>query len=106
VVFKTSPFFFSSLSAYLPTFEDPMVAMWRIRPDHIAGDFGFDPLGFSKRVDLRDEELVIGRIAMLAIAIMVIQELSAKVSIFLWWTERAFVMTPHPNIIIHIINNK
>merc|ERR1719424_144501 len=51
--------------------------------ERIAGDFGFDPMGFSKeegayrRKELRANELFNGRLAMLAITGMAVQE-------FLW----------------------
>ena len=48
----------------------------------VAGDIGFDPLGFSKNSDLRSEELIVGRIAMLGIAGMVAQELNTAGYLF------------------------
>merc|ERR1712094_116571 len=48
----------------------------------VAGDIGFDPLGFSAKGDLRGEELIVGRIAMLGIAGMVAQELNTAGYLF------------------------
>ena len=48
----------------------------------VAGDIGFDPLGFSKNSDLRSDELIVGRIAMLGIAGMVAQELNTAGYLF------------------------
>ena len=30
-----------------PAFETPFVEMWAIKKDHVAGDYGFDPLGLK-----------------------------------------------------------
>merc|ERR1712216_194016 len=40
----------------------------------VPGDIGFDPLGFASKGDLRSEEVIVGRIAMLGIAGMVAQD--------------------------------
>ena len=48
----------------------------------MAGDIGFDPLGFAAKGDLRSEELFVGRIAMLGIAGMVAQELNTAGYLF------------------------
>ena len=48
----------------------------------VAGDIGFDPLGFAAKGDLRGEELIVGRIAMLGIAGMVAQELNTAGYLF------------------------
>ena len=48
----------------------------------VAGDIGFDPLGFASKGDLRGEELIVGRIAMLGIAGMVAQELNTAGYLF------------------------
>jgi hypothetical protein len=52
---------------------------WEIRSDHVAGDFGFDPLGLkptdpAELIEMQNKELNNGRLAMLAIAGMVVQE--------------------------------
>jgi hypothetical protein len=68
------------------TFRDPAAenqvgaqVNWEIRADHVAGDFGFDPLGLkpadpAEFVEMQNKELNNGRLAMLAIAGMVAQE--------------------------------
>jgi len=68
------------------TFRDPATenqvgaqVNWEIRADHQAGDFGFDPLGLkptdpAEFVEMQNKELNNGRLAMLAIAGMVVQE--------------------------------
>ena len=48
----------------------------------MAGDVGFDPLGFASKGDLRGEELIVGRVAMLGIAGMVAQELNTAGYLF------------------------
>merc|ERR1712087_957197 len=62
-----------------PAFEDPNVEGWAIKSDHIAGDFGFDPLGLkptdpAELAEMQTKELNNGRLAMVAIAGMVVQE--------------------------------
>ena len=62
-----------------PAFVDPNVEGWAIKPSHVAGDFDFDPLGL-KPTDpeelkaMQTKELNNGRLAMIAIAGMVVQE--------------------------------
>merc|ERR1712129_361596 len=46
------------------------------KEERLAVNIGFDPLGFGKDSDLRSEELTVGRIAMLGIAGMVLQEVN------------------------------
>merc|ERR1719482_1803022 len=63
----------------LPAFENPNVEGWAIRSDHVAGDFGFDPLGLkptgaAELYEMQTKELNNGRLAMIAIAGMVVQE--------------------------------
>ena len=48
----------------------------------VPGDIGFDPLGFAAKGDLRGEELIVGRVAMLGIAGMVAQELNTAGYLF------------------------
>jgi len=61
------------------SFEDPGENAWTIKKSHEAGDFGFDPLGLKPKdpVELKKmqtKELNNGRLAMIAIAGMVVQE--------------------------------
>merc|ERR1711865_1071564 len=63
----------------IPAFENPNIEGWAIRTDHEAGDLGFDPLGFkptdaTELAEMQTEELNNGRLAMIAIAGMVVQE--------------------------------
>ena len=61
------------------SFQEPGEHPWEIKVDHKSGDFGFDPLGL-KPTDpeelkiMQTKELNNGRLAMLAIAGMVVQE--------------------------------
>merc|ERR1740138_95436 len=76
------------------TFRDPATenqvgaqVNWEIRPDHVAGDFGFDPLGLkptdpAEFVEMQNKELNNGRLAMLAIAGMVMQEAVTGAKLF------------------------
>ena len=67
----------------IPTFEAADGGQWfRIKSDHVAGDLGFDPLGFSESADLAESELAVGRIAMLGIFGMVVQELNTHAALF------------------------
>ena len=64
----------------VPAFEDPDTGkLWQIRKDHAAGDLGFDPLGLkpsdpAELAEMQTKELNNGRLAMIAIAGMVVQE--------------------------------
>ena len=54
---------------------------WTIRSDHVPGDLGFDPLGLKPKeeaafVEMQNKELNNGRLAMLAVAGFVAQELA------------------------------
>ena len=62
-----------------PAFEDPNIEGWAIKSTHTAGDFGFDPLGLkptdpAELAEMQTKELNNGRLAMIAIAGMVVQE--------------------------------
>ena len=63
----------------IPAFENPNIEGWAIRTDHEAGDLGFDPLGLkptdaTELAEMQTKELNNGRLAMIAIAGMVVQE--------------------------------
>merc|ERR1711907_746750 len=62
-----------------PAFENPNIEGWAIKSSHVAGDYGFDPLGLkptdpSELKTMATKELNNGRLAMIAIAGMVVQE--------------------------------
>merc|ERR1740138_101723 len=55
---------------------------WSIRADHVAGDLGFDPLGLkptdpAELKEMQNKELNNGRLAMIAAAGMIAQELAS-----------------------------
>jgi hypothetical protein len=61
------------------SFQDPAEHPWEIKEDHKSGDFGFDPLGLkptdpAELMQMQTKELNNGRLAMIAIAGMVVQE--------------------------------
>merc|ERR1712230_147080 len=68
------------------TFETPfgmniMDQLWKINPDHESGNLGFDPLGLKPKdpaelKEMQTKELNNGRLAMLAAAGMIAQELA------------------------------
>lgn len=78
---------FEIFSVY--TFNNPFEGYepWTIKRSHTPGDFGFDPLGLlpkdedGKRL-MKTKELNNGRVAMGAIAIMMLQELLTGQKIF------------------------
>ena len=63
------------------SFEKPSEQAWAMKADHVSGDyFGFDPLGLkpSNAAELKEmqtKEINNGRLAMIAMAGMVVQEL-------------------------------
>merc|ERR1712087_675910 len=70
-----------------PAFEDPNIEGWAIKSDHVAGDYGFDPLGLkpsdpTEFATMQTKELNNGRLAMIAIAGMVVQELVTRQKLF------------------------
>jgi len=70
-----------------PAFENPNVEGWAIKKDHVAGDYGFDPLGLkptnpAELLFMQNKELNNGRLAMIAIAGMVGQELATGQKLF------------------------
>merc|ERR1719382_146422 len=72
-----SVFTFVNPASYL---EDGSPAQpWTIRSDHMPGDLGFDPLGLkpsdpTELLAMQNKELNNGRLAMIAIAGMIVQE--------------------------------
>ena len=69
------------------TFESPKEGLWSIKSDHQAGDLGFDPLGLkptdpTELAEMQSKELNNGRLAMIAIAGMVGQELATGGKLF------------------------
>ena len=69
------------------SFDTPKDGLWSIKADHKAGDFGFDPLGLkptdpAELLEMQNKELNNGRLAMLAIAGMVGQELASGAKLF------------------------
>jgi len=63
----------------IPAFENPNLEGWAIRTDHAPGDLGFDPLNLkptdpAELMEMQTKELNNGRLAMIAIAGMVVQE--------------------------------
>merc|ERR1712182_178509 len=63
------------------TFNEQGDEPWTIRSDHVAGDFGFDPLGLkpedpAELKEMQTKELNNGRLAMIAAAGMIVQELA------------------------------
>merc|ERR1719352_1450668 len=61
---------------------------WEIRDDHEAGDLGFDPLGLkptdpAELKEMQTKELNNGRLAMIAAAGMIVQELATKEKLFM-----------------------
>ena len=58
---------------------DPDEAMQELRPEYTPGDLGFDPLGMAPKTDadmlaMKNKELNNGRLAMMAVAGIVAQE--------------------------------
>jgi len=70
-----------------PAMEDPNIEGWAIKTTHTAGDYGFDPLGLkptnaAEYSEMATKEINNGRLAMLAIAGMVGQELATGKTLF------------------------
>jgi len=69
------------------TFMNPKDGLWSIKSDHTPGDLGFDPLGLkptdpAELAEMQTKELNNGRLAMIAIAGMVGQELANGAKLF------------------------
>merc|ERR1719453_2608461 len=67
------------ITSIIPAFENPNIEGWAIRTDHTPGDLGFDPLGLkptseAELAEMQTKELNNGRLAMIAIAGMAVQE--------------------------------
>jgi hypothetical protein len=79
-----------SVFSFESPFGDPMdqrVGWWSIRSDHTPGDLGFDPLGLKPKdpkefKEMQTKELNNGRLAMIATAGMIAQELATGQKIF------------------------
>merc|ERR1712028_152557 len=62
------------------SFQSPTKGTWEMNSEHVSGDyFGFDPLGLkptnaAELKEMQTKELNNGRLAMIAIAGMVVQE--------------------------------
>jgi len=69
-------------------FQDPSKGeMWAMKEDHIPGDLGFDPLGLKPKdpkefKDMQTKELNNGRLAMIAAAGMIAQEIATGQKLF------------------------
>jgi len=69
-------------------FQDPSKGeTWAMKEDHLPGDLGFDPLGLkptdpNKFKDMQSKELNNGRLAMIAAAGMVAQEIATGEKLF------------------------
>merc|ERR1711871_878297 len=66
----------------------PQGQPWAIRADHESGDLGFDPLGLkptdpAELKEMQTKELNNGRLAMIAAAGMIVQELATKEKLFM-----------------------
>merc|ERR1719217_597147 len=66
----------------------PQGQPWAIRADHESGDLGFDPLGLkptdpAELKEMQTKELNNGRLAMIAAAGMIVQELVTKDKLFM-----------------------
>ena len=71
------------------TFENPFGkgGFWTLKDDRVPGDFGWDPMDMyptdpAGRVEMQTKELNNGRVAMIAIAGMVAQELATGAKLF------------------------
>ena len=71
------------------TFENPFGkgGFWTLKDDRVPGDFGWDPMDMyptdpAGRVEMQTKELNNGRVAMIAVAGMVAQELATGAKLF------------------------
>ena len=71
----------------IPAFKDPTEETWAIKSSHVAGDYGWDPLGLkptseAELKEMQTKELNNGRLAMIAAAGMIVQELATGKKLF------------------------
>lgn len=69
------------------TFKELNDGTWELKDDHVSGDLGFDPLNLrpddeERYRGIQERELSNGRLAMIAIAGMVAQELAVRADVF------------------------
>merc|ERR1712100_410300 len=70
------------------TFQDPSKGeTWAMKTDHVPGDLGFDPLGLKPKdpkefTKMQTKEINNGRLAMIAMAGMVAQEIATGQKLF------------------------
>jgi len=82
------PEIFSVFSFENPAKQNPLTAeYWKMKDDHEPGDLGFDPLGLKPKdpkelLAMQNKELNNGRLAMIAAAGMVAQELATGSTLF------------------------
>jgi hypothetical protein len=79
--------FLAESASYVTRMENPSETgnYWTFKEDALPGNLGWDPLRLGKTTDLRAEELTVGRVAMLGIAGMVLQELATQSYLFTWF---------------------
>jgi len=82
------PEIFSVFTFENPAEQNPLTAeYWKMKDDHEPGDIGFDPLGLKPKdpkelLDMQNKELNNGRLAMIAAAGMIAQELATGEKLF------------------------
>jgi hypothetical protein len=82
-----------SILTFNPPFEDGLKSLWTMKTDREPGDFGFDPLGLKPEdkeelKDVQTAELNNGRLAMIAAAGMIAQELATGLPLQYGWPLR------------------
>merc|ERR1719240_2114857 len=82
------PEIFSIFTFENPAEQNPLIGeYWKMKADHEPGDLGFDPLGLKpkdpkKLKEMQNKELNNGRLAMIAAAGMIAQELATGQKLF------------------------
>merc|ERR1739848_901707 len=82
------PEIYSVFSFENPAEQNPLTGeYWKMKDDHEPGDLGFDPLGLKPKdpkelKDMQNKELNNGRLAMIAAAGMIAQELATGQKLF------------------------